>query len=89
VIKDGRLRSINRTTSKDYLNWADPVALEPNVSGEHFYTSQTHPYFLAPHIYVAAPSSAWSKECQTAEYRTSEFRREDTFPLFLEKFQSE
>ena len=52
----GRLRSINRTTSTDYLNWTDPVAMEPNASGEHLYTSQTHPYFRAPHIYVALPT---------------------------------
>ena len=52
----GRLRSINRTTSEDYLNWTKPVALEPNLPGEHLYTSQTHPYFRAPHIYVALPT---------------------------------
>ena len=52
----GRLRSINRTTSEDYLNWTKPVAMEPNLPREHLYTSQTHPYFRAPHIYVALPT---------------------------------
>ena len=50
------LRSISRVTSPDYLNWSAPQALEPNEPGEHLYTSQTHPYFRAPHIYVATPT---------------------------------
>ncbi|MDA1013094.1 MAG: hypothetical protein O3A00_01425 [Planctomycetota bacterium] len=52
----GRLRSISRTTSKDYVNWTPPVPLHPNFPGEHLYTSQTHPYFRAPHIYIALPT---------------------------------
>lgn len=51
-----RLRSISRTTSKDFETWTDPVAMNPNHPGEHLYTSQTHPYFRAPHIYVALPT---------------------------------
>ena len=52
----GRLRTISRTTSQDYIAWSKPVALEPNFPGEHLYTSQTHPYFRAPHIYIALPT---------------------------------
>lgn len=52
----GRYRSISRTTSKDFLNWTEPVAMAPNLPGEHLYTSQTHPYFRAPHIYIALPT---------------------------------
>jgi hypothetical protein len=52
----GRLRTITRTTSHDYVSWSEPVALKPNVPGEHLYTSQTHPYFRAPHIYIALPT---------------------------------
>lgn len=50
------LRSISRATSPDFENWSDPVAMHPNLPGEHLYTSQTHPYYRAPHIYVALPS---------------------------------
>ena len=50
------LRSISRTTSPDYINWSESVSLDPNASGEHLYTSQTHPYFRAPHIYIATPT---------------------------------
>ena len=52
----GRLRTISRTTSPDYQHWTPPVALHPNFPGEHLYTSQTHPYFRAPHIYIATPT---------------------------------
>lgn len=52
----GGLRSISRTTSPDFKNWSTPVTMNPNLPGEHLYTSQTHPYFRAPHIYIALPS---------------------------------
>jgi hypothetical protein len=49
-------RSISRTTSKDFLNWTTPVPTNPNLPEEHLYTSNTHPYFRAPHIYIALPT---------------------------------
>lgn len=52
----GRLRSISRTTSTDFKHWTTPVAMNPNRPGEHLYTNQTHPYFRAPHIYIALPT---------------------------------
>jgi len=51
-----QLRTISRTTSADFLSWTEPVPMNPNLPGEHLYTSQTHPYFRAPHIYVALPT---------------------------------
>lgn len=51
-----RLRSVSRTTSLDFEHWTTPVALNPNRPGEHLYTNQTHPYFRAPHIYIALPT---------------------------------
>ena len=47
-------RSISRVTSKDFLNWSEPKAM--NYGGtprEHLYTNQTQPYFRAPHIYLS------------------------------------
>jgi hypothetical protein len=52
----GRLRAVSRSTSEDFLHWTDPVPMQANVPGEHLYTSQTHPYFRAPHIYIALPT---------------------------------
>ena len=52
----GKLRTISRTTSKDFRNWSKPVPMNPNLPGEHLYTSQTQPYFRAEHIYIALPT---------------------------------
>ncbi len=47
-------RTVSRSTSKDFLNWSDPVSMTfGNTPMEHLYTQQTSPYFRAPQIYVA------------------------------------
>lgn len=49
-----RYRWISRTTSDDFLNWAAPTEMTfGDAPPEHLYTNQTHPYFRAPHIYIA------------------------------------
>lgn len=49
-------RTISRATSPDFVNWSEPVAMSfGDTPIEHLYTSQTHPYFRAPHLYVALP----------------------------------
>jgi hypothetical protein len=50
------LRSVSRATSDDFIHWTDPVPLNPNFPGEHIYTTLTHPYFRAPHVYIALPT---------------------------------
>jgi len=52
----GRLRTVSRCTSPDYVHWSDPVPMHPNLPGEHLYVSGTHPYFRAPHICIALPT---------------------------------
>jgi len=52
----GELRTVSRVRSDDLLHWSEPVALDPNLPEEHLYTSGTHPYFRAPHLYVALPT---------------------------------
>jgi hypothetical protein len=54
--RHGLLRTINRTTSTDFLRWTPSVPMQPNLPDEHLYTSQVQPYFRAPHIYVALPT---------------------------------
>jgi hypothetical protein len=50
-------RSVGRVTSKDYINWSKPTEMSyGDTPLEHLYTSQTSPYFRAPHIYVAIGS---------------------------------
>ncbi|MEX0936842.1 MAG: hypothetical protein WDZ59_03205 [Pirellulales bacterium] len=38
------------------MDWTEPIDMAANEPGEHLYTSGTHPYFRAPHIYVALPT---------------------------------
>jgi hypothetical protein len=49
-------RTVSRSTSFDFLQWTDPVGMDfGNTPTEHLYTSQTHPYFRAPQLYVGLP----------------------------------
>ena len=57
------IRSISRATSPDYIHWSGPVDMLPNLQGEHLYTNGTHPYFRAPHIYIALPTRCvWGRD---------------------------
>ncbi len=52
------VRWIARAKSKDFLHWGPLEELKAVHKGkpapiEHLYTSQTHPYFRAPQIYIA------------------------------------
>ena len=49
-------RWVSRVTSDDCLTWSEAVEMEANGPLEHLYTSQTHPYFRAPHLYVSLPA---------------------------------
>lgn len=53
---EDRRRSVSRATSPDFVTWSEPVAMNPNLPGEHLYTSMTAPYFRAPHFYLATPT---------------------------------
>ncbi len=49
-------RTISRATSTNLVHWSAPVEMSfGDTPREHLYTSQTHPYFRAPHIYLATP----------------------------------
>jgi hypothetical protein len=62
-----RLRTISRATSPDFVTWSDPVDLKPNLPGEHLYTSGTHPYVRAPHIYLSLPTRFVPKARDSAD----------------------
>jgi hypothetical protein len=51
------LRAVARVTSDDFVHWSKPVQMQFGDTGtkppENLYTSQTQPYFRAPHIYIA------------------------------------
>jgi hypothetical protein len=63
------IRRISRTTSPDFVHWTKPVLMEyGDVPLEHLYTNQTHPYFRAPHIYVAVAARFFpGRQVLTAE----------------------
>lgn len=52
------VRRIARCESADFTHWSEPVLMDYVTDGkpsplEELYTNQTHPYFRAPHLYVA------------------------------------
>ena len=51
------VRSVARSVSEDLQNWSEPVVMDfGGELKEHLYVNQTHPYFRAPHIYIALPA---------------------------------
>lgn len=52
-VHDRGFRAVARTTSKDFLKWTEPIIMKGRMEGEQWYTNGTHPYFRAPHIYIA------------------------------------
>ena len=54
------VRTVSRSTSKDFVNWTEPVFITfGDTPMEELYTQQTHPYFRAPHIYIAIGGRFW------------------------------
>ncbi|MFV1969230.1 MAG: hypothetical protein ACC628_27735, partial [Pirellulaceae bacterium] len=56
----GGKRATARATSRDFVNWSDFTLMtysdtQSTTPSQHLYTNQTHPYFRAPHIYIALP----------------------------------
>ena len=48
------VRWISRATSSDFLEWSPAEDMTyGDTPPEHLYTNQTHPYFRAPHLYIA------------------------------------
>ncbi|MCA9247422.1 MAG: hypothetical protein KDA42_09915 [Planctomycetales bacterium] len=46
-------RTVSRSTSRDFMTWTEPMMMRGRMEKEHLYTSGVHPYFRAPHIYIA------------------------------------
>lgn len=51
-----QLRAVRRATSNDFVHWSAGEDTGANLPGEHLYTSVTHPYYRAPHLYIALPT---------------------------------
>ena len=81
----GGRRAVARSTSQDFLNWTDPVLMTYSDTGatipsQHLYTNQTHPYFRAPHIYVALPGRFQAGRRVLNEAQTAELGTDPGFP---------
>lgn len=58
-IRDFRkgIRDIRTATSKDFVQWTDPVWLDyPGAPREQLYTNQIKPYSRAPHLFIGFPT---------------------------------
>ena len=54
------IRTISRSTSKDFINWTEPTPMSfGDTPLEHLYTNNTQPYFRAPQILVSMPFRFW------------------------------
>ncbi len=61
------LRSVKRTTSKDFRVWTTPVDVQINLPGEELYTSNVEPYFRAPHLHLALPTRYMGKRSSSTD----------------------
>jgi hypothetical protein len=62
------VRDIMTGTSRDFLQWSDPVFLEyPEAPKEHLYTNAVQPYERAPHILIAFPTRYHPQRGQQVE----------------------
>ena len=53
-------RWVARTTSDDFIHWAPATEMRcDRPIEEQIYTQQTHPYYRAPHLYIALGARFW------------------------------
>lgn len=49
-----KYRTVSLSKSDDFYTWSKPMEMTyGETNREHIYTNQTHPYYRAPHIYIA------------------------------------
>ena len=82
-IQGGR-RAVARTTSPDFVKWTPAVGMRFSDTGtstpsQHLYTNQTHPYFRAPHIYIALPARYFPGRRVLTDQQVAEIELELTF----------
>jgi hypothetical protein len=83
----GGLRTISRTLSTDFTHWSPATPMEANVAGEHLYTNNTHPYYRAPHIYIALPTRFLPQRGDATDIMLMTSRGGDRYDrLFMEAF---
>jgi hypothetical protein len=73
------VRKVSKTTSKDFIHWTKPIQIKANLKGEQLYTTQTHPYFRAPHIYIALPTRFMSHRKNSTDIMFMSMRAGNTY----------
>jgi len=70
-----KFRSVRRATSKDFINWTEPVDMTyGDTPLEQLYIQQTSPYFRAPHIYVAIGARLFPERKIATEEQLNELK---------------
>jgi hypothetical protein len=66
---EGKVRTIRRSTSADFINWTSPEWLDFGPAPmEQLYTNAITPYFRAPHIYLGFPMRIVEERRLVAEH---------------------
>jgi len=66
---DDRIREIKTATSRDFLNWTEPVFIgyEPDVQRSELYTNGVQPYHRAPHLFTGFPARYMHQRAEMLE----------------------
>ena len=80
-------RDIMTMTSKDFVNWVEPVRLKyPGARPDHLYTNQIKPYYRAPHILIGFPTRyinrGWSDSTRALPELSERLQRAGSNPRF-------
>jgi hypothetical protein len=59
------LRSVSRATSEDFIDWTEPVPLNPNFPGEHIYTTPFRRFTLRTDGFASVHGGADAGELLT------------------------
>lgn len=64
-----RKRAIMTGTSRDFVNWSEPVLLkyQDGIPEQHLYTNAVQPYLRAPHLLIGFPTRYLPAERQRVE----------------------
>jgi hypothetical protein len=72
LTKPRAMRAVSRWTSDNFLDWGPRTLMRNMHDGkptddEHLYINQTHPYYRAPHIYLATPARLVMRQALSPE----------------------
>ncbi len=80
-------RDIMTMTSKDFVNWVEPVRLKYlGARPDHLYTNQIKPYYRAPHILIGFPTRyidrGWTDSTRALPELSERLKRAGPYPPY-------